>query len=74
MRKTVVVDLTTSTGIRELETLKNDRRVHIIEQHEYCAVPGSEDGPVPFLMRSIDFEVRDTNPLTEDTLHPMPMC
>lgn len=74
MKKTAVFDISTSSGLRDLDELKNKCGIRILNEKEYFGIGGSEDGPVTMLYRSIDYEERECNALIDDAVYKMPLC
>ncbi|MFA6132564.1 MAG: hypothetical protein WC869_00955 [Phycisphaerae bacterium] len=74
MKKTAVFDMGMNAGLRDLDTLKNRRDVRILESKEYFGIGGSEEGPVTFLHRVVDYEEQTPNVMLDDSVYQMPLC
>lgn len=74
MKKTVVLDLSTGSGIRDLEALKNKCGVRILNEKEYFGLSGGEDGVTTVLMRCVDYEEHEPNALIDSAVYQMPLC
>jgi hypothetical protein len=73
MKKTEVFDVSSNSGLRGLSELKNRPDVRILNEKEYFGIGGSEDGPVPMLYRSVDYEEQAPNVLLDDSVYQMPL-
>lgn len=74
-KKTSVFDISSATGLRDLTDLKNTKGVRVLNEKEYFGIGGSEDGPVTFLYRTVDYDEADRpNVLLDDTAYRMPIC
>jgi hypothetical protein len=74
MTKKVDVFDISSVGAQRLEELKNNPNIRITNENEYFGIGGGEDGPVPFVYRSVDYEEVTPNVLTGDAAYRMPIC
>jgi len=73
MKKTAVFDLSMNAGIRDLEALKNKPGIRILNEKEYFGIGGSEEGPVTFLHRTVDYEEQAPNVLLDDSVYQIPL-
>ena len=71
MKKSEVYDLTIPRHLREYEELVNRRGVAVLSEKEFFGVGKSEDGPVPCIMRVVDYRERECD---TDGVYAPPMC
>lgn len=73
-KKTAVFEISGAAGLRQLEELKNKKGVRVLNEKEYFALGGSEDGPVTFLYRTIDYDESSPNCLVDESVYRLPIC
>jgi hypothetical protein len=71
--KTAVFEISGSTGQRDLAELKNTKGIRILNEKEYFGIGGSEEGPITFIYRTVDYSEPCLGCLTDDKVYRQPL-